>query len=79
MAQASQHRRANRLNEAMAAYKQATQLDPGYFDAHFNLGLVTYESRNYRQSLVCWENALAIRPDSTDARFNFALALKAAV
>jgi len=34
--------------------------------------------RNYRQSLAAWENALAVRPDSNDARYNFAQALKAA-
>jgi len=77
-AQGVQLQRANRLGEAVAAYKQATQLDASYFEAHYNLGLVTYESRNYRQSLAAWENALAVRPDSTDARYNFALALKAA-
>jgi len=73
-----QLQRANRLNEAAAAYKQATQLDARYFEAHYNLGLVTYLSRSYRQSLTAWESALAIRPDSTDARYNFALTLKAA-
>jgi tetratricopeptide (TPR) repeat protein len=77
-AQGVQLQRANRLSEASAAYKQATQLDAGYFEAHYNLGLVTYESRNYRQSLAAWESALAVRPESTDARYNFALVLKAA-
>jgi tetratricopeptide (TPR) repeat protein len=77
-AQGTQLQRANRLNEAAAAYKQAAQLDGSYFEAHYNLGLVAYETRNYRQSLTEWEYALAIRPDSVDARFNFALALRAA-
>lgn len=69
---------AKRLNEAAAAFKQATQLDARYFEAYYHLGLVTYLSRNYRQSLAAWENALAVRPDSTDARYNFALTLNAA-
>jgi tetratricopeptide (TPR) repeat protein len=77
-AQGEQLQRADRLQEAAAAYKQAAQLDPTYFEAQYNLGLVEYESRNYRRSLTAWENALAIRPDSIDARYNFALALKAA-
>jgi tetratricopeptide (TPR) repeat protein len=77
-AQGVQLQRANRLNEAAAAYRQATQLDPSYFEAHYNLGLANYLSRNYRQSLAAWESALAVRPDSTDARYNFALTLKAA-
>jgi len=77
-AQGAQARRANRLSDAAAAYAQAGGVDPSYFEAYFNLGLVAYELRNYRSSLAAWETALAIRPDSTDARYNFALALKAA-
>lgn len=77
-AQGQQAYRANRLPEAAQAYRQATQADPSYFEAHYNLGLVTYESRSFRQSLTAWENALAIQPESADARYNFALALKAA-
>jgi len=42
------------------------------------LGLVAFDTRNFRQSLAAWENALAIQPESVDTRYNFALALKAA-
>ena len=62
----------------MASYRQATLLDPGYFEAYYNLGLAAYEYRSYRQALSAWENALAIQPESNDARYNFALTLKAA-
>jgi len=34
--------------------------------------------RNYDSALASYETALALRPDSVDARYNFALALKAA-
>ena len=77
-AQGVQSQQAKRLAEAAAAFGQAVHLDPRYFEAQYNLGLVAYEMRNYRSSLAAWEMALAIRPDSTDARYNFALALKAA-
>ena len=77
-AQGQQAQRANRLAQAAQAYRQATQEDPGYFEAHYNLGLVAFELRNFRQSLASWENALAIQPESVDARYNLALALKAA-
>jgi tetratricopeptide (TPR) repeat protein len=77
-AQGQQAHRANRLAEAAQAFRQATQADPGYFEAYYNLGLVTFESKSFRQSLSAWETALAIQPDSVDARYNFALALKAA-
>jgi len=40
--------------------------------------VVAYRLRNYNQSLGAYEMALAIQPDSGDARYNFALALKAA-
>jgi Flp pilus assembly protein TadD len=70
--------RANRLAEAVASFRQATLVDPGYFEAYYNLGLAAYEYRSYRQALSAWENALAIQPESNDARYNFALTLKAA-
>jgi tetratricopeptide (TPR) repeat protein len=77
-AQGVQAQRANRLAEAVQAYRQATQVDPGFFEAHYNLGLAAYEARNLQQSLVAYENALAISPESADARYNFALALREA-
>lgn len=77
-AQAQQLQRANRLAEAMQSYRQATMADPAFFEAYYGLGLAAYEARSYRQSLAAWESALAIQPESADARFNFALALKAA-
>jgi len=76
--QGQQAQRANRLAEAIQAYRRATELDASYFEAHYNLGLAAYEFRNYPQALAAWENALAIQPESRDARYNFALALKAA-
>jgi hypothetical protein len=59
-------------------YAQAVQYDPSWFEAQYNLGVVAYQLRDYRESLAAYETALAIQPDSTDARYNFALALTAA-
>jgi tetratricopeptide (TPR) repeat protein len=53
-------------------------VDPGWFEAQYNCGVMAYRLRNYSQSLAACEMALAIRPDSADTRYNFALALKAA-
>ena len=78
LAQGAQAQRAGRLAEAVSAFRQATQLDPGYFEAQYCLGLAAFEARDLRQSLTACEYALALRPDSVDARYNFALALKAA-
>jgi len=77
-AQGTQSQRAGRLTEAVPAFRQATQLDPGYFEAQYCLGLAAFETRDLRQALTAGEYALAVRPDSVDARYNFALVLKAA-
>ena len=77
-AQGQQAQRAGKLTEAMNAYRQATEVDPTYYEAYYNLGLTGYNARSYRLSLAAWEKALALQPDSVDARFNYTLALKAA-
>ena len=69
---------ARQLPEAAAAYRKATQLDPAYFEAYYNLGVVSAQSGTLAQALGAYETALVIQPDSHDARFNFALALKQA-
>jgi tetratricopeptide (TPR) repeat protein len=68
----------SRWLDALQSYRQATELDPSWFEAQYNYGVVAYRLRNYNQSLAAYEMALAIQPDSVDARYNFALALKAA-
>jgi hypothetical protein len=76
--QAREFEQASRWTDAMQAYRQAAESDPGWFEAHYNYGVVAYRLRNYAQSLAAYEMALAIQPDSVDARYNFALGLKAA-
>ncbi len=66
------------MSQAVAAYATATQTDPSYFEAYYNQGLAAYELGNWKQCLVVYEFALALQPDSRDARYNFALALKQA-
>jgi tetratricopeptide (TPR) repeat protein len=62
---------------ALAAYRQAAELDPAWFEAQYNAGVIAHRLRNYSAALVNYETALALQPDSVDARYNFALALKA--
>jgi tetratricopeptide (TPR) repeat protein len=68
----------SRWTDALQAYRQATELDPAWFEAQYNYGVIAFRLRNYSQSLGAYEMALAIQPDSLDARYNFALALKSA-
>ena len=67
-----------RLAEAIQSYRRAGQLDGSYFEAHYRLGLAAFEARSFRLALTAWETALTLQPDSADARYNFALTLKAA-
>jgi tetratricopeptide (TPR) repeat protein len=69
---------ASQWVDAMQAYRTAAELDPSWFEAQYNYGVLSYRLGNQRQALAAYEMALAIQPDSVDARYNFALALKAA-
>jgi tetratricopeptide (TPR) repeat protein len=75
---ARQFEQESRWADAMEWYRVATQSDPGWFEAQYNYGVIAYRQRNFPASLAAYEMALAIKPDSLDARYNFALALKAA-
>ena len=77
-AQGVQAQQAQRLPEAMQAYRLAAQLDPSLFEAHYNLGLAATDAGNLPAALTAYENALAVQPQSLDARYNFALVLKQA-
>lgn len=70
--------RARRLAEALQHYRRAATVDGSYFEAHYSQGLVAFELRNFKSAAAAWETAIALRPDSADARYNFALTLKAA-
>ncbi len=69
---------ASRWTDAMQAYRQAATFDPGWFEAQYNYGVLAYRLRDFSAALPAYETALAIQPDSANARYNFALALKAA-
>jgi tetratricopeptide (TPR) repeat protein len=64
--------------DAMESYRRATESDAGWFEAQYNYGVLAYRLRNFGAALSAYETALAIQPNSVDARYNFALALKAA-
>jgi tetratricopeptide (TPR) repeat protein len=77
-AQAQQFERDRQYLDALNSYRAAADLDPGWFEAQYNSGVMAYRLGNFDQALPAYEMALAIQPDSADARYNFALALKAA-
>lgn len=77
LARGQKEQRAKRLAEALQCYRRAVSLDESYFEAHYCLGLAAFELRSFKLATTAWQQALALRPDSGDARYNYALTLKA--
>jgi len=67
---------ARRYVEAAEAYRAATKADPTWFQAQFNLAAAAIEAGLNGEAVSASERALAIKPDSSDARYNYGLALK---
>jgi tetratricopeptide (TPR) repeat protein len=65
-----------RLAAAIEYYRQAVTADPSFFEAQYNLGLAAYQMRDLPLALAANENAVRLKPDSADARFHFAMALR---
>ncbi len=74
-AQAMEAQQDRQLQDAERLYRAAAQADPSFFEAQSNLGLTAYGLGDMTQSLLAYEFALAIKPDSFNARFSFGLAL----
>jgi tetratricopeptide (TPR) repeat protein len=51
------------LFEAAHAINQALRLEPGRFEAHYNMGLIYETAGKYSQAIVSYEKALQIAPD----------------
>lgn len=77
-AQARQFEQDQQYQAALDGYREAAQLDPSWFEAQYNCGVMAYHLKDFDQSLRAYEMALALQPGSVDARYNFALALRAA-
>jgi tetratricopeptide (TPR) repeat protein len=65
-------------DQAISLYRQALNADPTYFEAAYNLGVLAYQDKDLPLALAADEQAVALKPSSTDARYNFALALREA-
>jgi protein O-GlcNAc transferase len=68
----------NRFEEAIDLYARAVEVDPTYFDAHYNLGVAAFEQGDLSKAIASYQKALALEPSSLKAGFNLALALERA-
>jgi len=69
-------RTADRLSDAVHAYRRAVELEPEYADAHNNLGNALRESGDAASALTSCARAIELRPGSAEAYNNLANALK---
>jgi protein O-GlcNAc transferase len=70
------HLENNRLIEAEAEYRKATEIDPGSAEAFFKLGNVMNRRGLPADAEACYRNAIAIAPDYVKALYNLGNTLK---
>jgi tetratricopeptide (TPR) repeat protein len=68
--------RESRLKEAMASYQEAVKTDPTYYEACEALGMAAIKSEEFTVALEALHHALALNPDSGNARYGYAWALE---
>jgi tetratricopeptide (TPR) repeat protein len=68
------HRRGQ-MNQALASYTKAIQLDPGHIQAHNNRGLVYQAKRNLNKAIADFDEAIRLSPKLTAAYVNRGTAL----
>jgi len=67
---------AKQYAEAASAFRSAAEADPSWFQAQLNHSAAALQGGRVTESLRAGEIALALKPDSPEARYNFALALR---
>ena len=54
--------------DATRLLREAVALDPGFADAHYNLGVTYQRMKGYESALRSYEQAVALQPDNADYR-----------
>ena len=69
-----EHYRANRFDEALAAYDQALALRPVFPGCLNSKGFLLQDLGQVEEALACYEQAVALAPDMAMARLNLGMA-----
>ena len=64
------------MNEAIKHLNRATQIDPRYSDAYYNLGAVYFIAARYPEAKSAYESALALSPGDNGAKYYLGLTLE---
>jgi Tfp pilus assembly protein PilF len=59
---ACSYENSNRYHEAIEAYKQSLQMNPGHMEAYLNLGVVYYKIGKYSDAIEILKQALSVNP-----------------
>ena len=59
-----------KLDEAIACFRQALELDPKFAPAHRNLGIALYKQGKLDEAIACFRNALEVDPNDAQAHRN---------
>lgn len=62
-----------RLEEAVAAYREALKLAPGFASGYYNLAVTLDQAGKREEAIASYREALRLAPDLYDAHFNLAL------
>jgi Tfp pilus assembly protein PilF len=66
----------NKFDEAKAAYRQAIQINPNFFEAYGNLGTVLQRQGKLSEAISCYQQGLKINPQDARGYFNLGTALR---
>jgi type II secretory pathway predicted ATPase ExeA/tetratricopeptide (TPR) repeat protein len=68
--------RSGRFDEAIAAFREALRIEPGYANAYYNLGLSLLETQRPREAADALESAISLSPGDAGAQRALGVALR---
>ncbi len=64
------------FQDALNKFSRATQIDPGYGDAYYNMGSIYYQLKRYPEAADMFQKAVNLTPGDGSAKYNLALCLE---
>ena len=66
------------LDEAIASFRKAIELQPDYAGAHNNLGAALHDKGQLDEAIISYRKAIELQPDYAEAHNNLGVALREA-
>lgn len=65
-----------RTNDALNKFIRATQIDPAYGDAYYNMGSIYYQMKRFPEAADMFQKSVNLTPSDNHAKYNLALCLE---